>query len=183
MSEQRSRPGVLYVIDDNASLRRSLALEFLDRGYHVYEAATGAEVRKLIQRQPPDFAIVDLKLKGEDGLQLARMLNEAAPGARILILTGHGTISTAVAALKSGAIDYLTKPTSADRIEHALRSDEPPPRDVVVPESRESLARHEREYLEYVLAQCDGNVTRAARWLGIHRQSLQRKLRKFPVKR
>ena len=82
--------------------------------------------------------------------------------------------------MRLGASNYLTKPVSMDRLESAFWSDEPDPQEIAAPDHRESLARHEREYLEYVLRQCGGNITQAAEWLGIHRQSLQRKLRKFP---
>ena len=97
----------------------------------------------------------------------------------MVVLTGHGSIATAVQATKLGAVNYLTKPVDVETIERALRSDPDDDEAIPIPEQYQSLARHEREYIEFVLAECEGNISRAARRLGIHRQSLQRKLRKY----
>jgi two-component system response regulator RegA len=98
-----------------------------------------------------------------------------------VVLTGYGSISTAVEAIKRGAVNYLTKPVSLERLEKALWVDLPPGEEDP-DEPIESLERHEREYLEYVLARCGGNISKAARWLNLHRQSLQRKLRQTGLK-
>ena len=96
---------------------------------------------------------------------------------RVVILTGYASIATAVQAVKQGAVDYLTKPVDIDELERALLMGGLDTSNV--PEEFQSLDRHQREYIEYVLARCGGNISEAARRLGIHRQSLQRKLRKF----
>jgi len=99
-----------------------------------------------------------------------------------VLLTGYASVATAVEAMKLGAHHYLTKPCDPDAIEEAFGKDKGDPM-VVVPENPPSLARHEREYIEYVLAATGGNISEAARRLGLHRQSLQRKLRKYPPRR
>ncbi len=172
-------PSVL-VVDDVASFRETLRLELEDRGYRVREAEDSKQVRGALEADTFMFVVLDLRLCGEDGHVLIPEILASQPEARIIILTGYGSVASAVQAIRMGASNYLTKPVSIDRLEHALWSDEVDPQDVAVPDQRESLARHEREYLEYVLRQCDGNITQAAKWLGIHRQSLQRKLRKYP---
>ena len=178
VSEQM-KPRVLLV-DDVQSFRETLSLEFEERGYRVFQAATAAEGLTLVEANELMFIVLDLRLLGEDGHELIPQFKALRPDVRIVILTGYGSVASAVHAIRLGASNYLTKPVRMERLERALWSDDLDPEDVAAPEGRESIARHEREYLEYVLRQCDGNITRAADWLGIHRQSLQRKLRKFP---
>lgn len=174
-----TRPVVL-VAEDDEGFRETLTLEFQERGYDVHAAADRAGVEHLLATGvTPRFAVLDLRLGTDDGLGVLDLLLEKNPKVRAVMLTGYGSFSTAVRAVKSGAVNYLAKPISFTRLERALWTDDPDPREVAVPDARESLARHEREYIEYVLLQCDGNISKAARWLGIHRQSLQRKLRKF----
>ena len=100
-----------------------------------------------------------------------------------MVLTGYGSIATATDAIRRGAVDYLTKPADADQIERALRRPDQPDEAAAEPGPVPSLARVEWEHISRVLAECDGNVSRAAQVLGLHRRSLQRKLAKFPVKR
>lgn len=176
---QAGRPSVLLV-DDVASFRETLCLELADRGYWVLQASNWTEAEDTLAATPLMFVVLDLRLVGEDGHVLIPKIKAIQPTARIVVLTGYGSVASAVQAMRMGASNYLTKPVSMDRLESAFWSDEPDPQEIAAPDHRESLARHEREYLEYVLRQCGGNITQAAEWLGIHRQSLQRKLRKFP---
>lgn len=170
----------IVLAEDDVGLRSTLALEFRDRGYEVREAGSLIEVDDVLAEGfVPRFAVVDLRLGIDDGLVALERIAGANSGTRAVILTGYGSLPTAVQAIKLGACNYLAKPVSFKRLERALWTDEPDPQEVAVPNKRESLARHEREYIEYVLLQCDGNISKAARWLGIHRQSLQRKLRKY----
>ncbi len=173
---------VVIVLEDDEGFRSTLVAEFQDRGYRVrgFEALAGLQASLDGDDEPPRFAVVDLKINGDSGLTAIEAIRARAPDARVIMLTGHGTLPTAVEAMRLGAVNYLTKPISFVRLERALWRDEPDPEAVAVPHGRETLARREREYIEYVLLQCDGNISRAARWLGIHRQSLQRKLRKYP---
>jgi two-component system response regulator RegA len=179
MVSEQMKPSVLLV-DDVQSFRETLSLEFEERGYRVFQAATAAEALTIVGTDDLMFIVLDLRLLGEDGHELIPQFLALRPNVRIVILTGYGSVASAVHAIRLGAANYLTKPVRMERLERALWSDDLDPEDVAAPEGRESIARHEREYLEYVLRQCDGNITRAAEWLGIHRQSLQRKLRKFP---
>jgi len=177
MSEQ---PIDLMLVEDDEAFRETVALEFEDRGYRVSQAGSLSDAEGLLAGGlQPRFAVVDLRIGADSGLDVVDAIVAAAPQARAVILTGYGSLPTAVQAVKQGAINYLAKPTTITKLERALWTDEPDPQDLAVPDSRESLARHEREYIEYVLLQCEGNISKAARWLGIHRQSLQRKLRKF----
>lgn len=179
LTRDEPNPAVLLVEDD-VGLRETVALELGDRGYAVREAASLDEVHQaLLDGWAPRFCVVDLRLGADDGLAVVEAILGRHADARVVVLTGYGSLPTAVQAMKLGAVNYLAKPVSIARLERALWTDEPDPQQVAVPDARESLARHEREYIEYVLLQCDGNISKAARWLGIHRQSLQRKLRKF----
>lgn len=166
----------LMIVEDDDRFSETLSAEFRDRGYDVQRAASLEELK----RSDPEgvgYAVVDLRLRSDSGLDAIEVLKEHSPHARIVVLTGYGSIATAVQATKLGAIQYLTKPIDIDELERALLSDDYEGEEI--PEQFQSLDRHEREYIEWVLAQCDGNISQAARRLGLHRQSLQRKLRKF----
>lgn len=174
----------LLLVEDDANFRETLALEFEDRGYNVCSASCARDYHAS-REQDFEYAVVDLKLAGENGIDVIEDLVKRSPKCRVVILTGYGSIATAVKAMRVGAIDYLTKPATVCAIERALKGDaaliESQAQSNELPTP--SLARQEREYIERILAECHGNVTKAAEQLGIHRQSLQRKLRKFPVKR
>jgi len=120
-------------------------------------------------------------MPGPHGLTVVQALIELHPDVEIVVLTGYGSIATAVEAMRLGARDYLTKPTHADRILAAFETDPEPMQEMEfdIP----TLAKLEREHIERVLRECNGNVSRAARALGVHRRTLQYKLAKFPVKR
>ncbi|MCP4005108.1 MAG: response regulator [bacterium] len=170
----------MLILEDDERFAETLATEYRDRGYRV-DCANGLASLRALPEFPYDYAIVDLRLRSDSGLNAIPIIKEFSPKARILILTGYGSIATAVRATKLGAFNYLTKPVDVDDIERAFSSDGHRPSDArdTEDETGLSLARHEREYIEYVLAECDGNISRAARRLGLHRQSLQRKLRKY----
>ena len=167
----------LLIVEDNSRFADTLATELRDRGYVVETLDSLAAVR---QSDPSKFryAIVDLRLRQDSGLDVIREIRSESPDTRIVVLTGYGSIATAVQATKLGAAHYLTKPVDVDEIERALHeagTDD----DVPIPNEFQSLYRHEREYIEFVLSECGGNISQAARRLGLHRQSLQRKLRKY----
>ena len=169
----------LLVAEDDASLRATLAVEFAERGFLVREVAAMADLLAL-PWEPIDYAVVDLRLGRDNGLELVTWLLGRAPRCRIVVLTGYGSIATAVRAMKLGAVNFLTKPISVSHLAAALLGKEPtagPAPDAIGP--LPTLATHERDYIETVLSDCGGNVSQAARALGLHRQSLQRKLRKF----
>jgi two-component system response regulator RegA len=174
--------GKMLVVDDDDAFRESMELEFTDRGFQVITAPDHRTALGMAAVHKPRLAVIDLRLGGERGLEVLRDLVERLPGIRCLVLTGYGSIATAVEAIKIGAVHYLTKPCDPDAIEHAFTRTEGDPT-IMIPEVPPSLAKHEREYVEYVLAATGGNISEAARRLGLHRQSLQRKLRKYPPRR
>jgi two-component system response regulator RegA len=174
-----SSPRKLLIVDDDDAFRESMELEFVDRGYRVVTAATHREALGMAAVHRPNYAVIDLRLGGERGLEVLKDLVERLPGIRCVVLTGYGSVATAVEAMKLGARHYLTKPCDPEGLEQAFHADVGDP-NVLVPEQPPSLAKHEREYIEYVLAATGGNISEAARRLGLHRQSLQRKLRKYP---
>jgi two-component system response regulator RegA len=175
-----ARPRLLLVDDDDA-FRESMELEFTDRGYTVYCARNHREALSMAAHRP-EFAVVDLRLGGERGLEVLRDLVERLPGIRAVVLTGYASIATAVEAMKLGAHHYVAKPVDPDALERALHRGAGDP-NVPISEQPPSLALHEREYIESVLAASGGNISEAARRLGLHRQSLQRKLRKYPPRK
>ena len=172
----------LLVVDDDDAFRESMELEFSERGFQVLGAPDHRAALGLAAIHRPAYAVVDLRLEGERGLDVLKDLMERLPTLKAVVLTGYGSIATAVEAIKLGARHYLTKPVDPDAIEQAFERETGDPT-VVVSEHPPSLARNEREYIEYVLASTGGNISEAARRLGLHRQSLQRKLRKYPPRR
>lgn len=172
----------LLVVDDDDAFRESMELEFSDRGFQVLGAPDHRSALGLAAIHRPAYAVVDLRLEGERGLEVLKDLIERLPAIKAVVLTGYGSIASAVEAIKLGARHYLTKPVDPDAIEQAFERETGDP-SVVVSEHPPSLARNEREYIEYVLASTGGNISEAARRLGLHRQSLQRKLRKYPPRR
>ena len=173
----------LLIIEDDTRFRETLKIEFVERGYEVY-ATDSTKNLAISEITEATFAIVDLRLGENSGLDEIKVIIKNFPKCRVLMLTGFGSIATAVEAIKLGAINYLSKPASIQSIEMALWMDGEQGQAPIVQESLqgESLARHEREYIEFVIQQCAGNISQAAKWLGIHRQSLQRKLRKYTPK-
>lgn len=168
----------LLIVDDNARFAETLASEFRDRGYHVSRAADMASLQSQTDLDV-DYAIVDLRLGADSGLDAIQIILRHSPKAKVVVLTGYGSIATAVKATKLGAVGYLMKPTDVEQVERALLEQVDDDTEVPIPSEFQSLYRHEREYIEFVLAECEGNISQAARRLGLHRQSLQRKLRKY----
>jgi two-component system response regulator RegA len=182
MSEQ-TLPSIL-VVDDDQTFRLRTVRAFASRGYEARGAADAEQALESARKDSPEFALVDLRMPGRSGLELVRDLREVDPTTLIVVLTGYGSIATAVEAVRLGAVQYLTKPSDVDDIEAAFaRAQEPPDGTVHVPDQVPSLARVEWEHINRVLTECGGNVSKAARLLGIHRRSLQRKLDKHPVPR
>lgn len=169
----------LLLVDDDPLLATTLARALYDRGYQVTIALDAGQALQAIAEEVPDCAVVDLKIRGESGLTLLPRLRQAGPDTRLVVLTGYGSIATAVQAVKLGANEYLTKPTDADAIDAALRRDGADP---LAPLSERPLSpeRLEWEYIHRVLEEHRGNVTATANALGMHRRTLQRKLGKRP---
>jgi len=167
----------LLIVDDDERFADTLALEFRERGWRV-DRASDLDALRALPAFPWEYASVDLRLRHESGLDAIPLILSRSPRTRIVVLTGYGSIATAVQAVKLGAVNYLPKPVQVEDLLHALRGEALAPGDDKGADSQ-TLARREREYIEWVLAECGGNISRAARQLGLHRQSLQRKLRKF----
>jgi len=168
----------ILIVEDNDRLAETLASEFRDRGYAVQRAHDLSSIAA-IKNLDVQFAIVDLRLGADSGLDAIQSILGRSPKARIVVLTGYGSIATAVKATKLGAVGYLMKPADVDQVERALNGEVVDDEEIPIPSEFQSLYRHEREYIEFVLAECNGNISQAARRLGLHRQSLQRKLRKY----
>lgn len=162
------------IIDDDDLFRRRLARAIADRGFSVSEAGDTLTARRLSSELRPQRIVLDLRLGTESGLELLDYLVKLE--AQVVILTGYGTISTAVEALKGGAINYVTKPAHADAVLASFETKQTAP----VP-SAPPLAQVEWEYIQRILSECDGNISKAAKILGLHRRSLQRKLAKDPT--
>lgn len=168
-------PSLLLVDDDEVFLNR-LARAMEKRGFVPTRALSVAEARVALAHQAPAYAVVDLRLEDGNGLDIVEALREARADARIVVLTGYGAIATAVAAVKMGATDYLSKPADAEEITRALLSRGetlPPP-----PEMPMSADRVRWEHIQRVYEQCDRNVSETARRLHMHRRTLQRILAK-----
>ena len=182
MSERESDkllPTILVVEDDDAF--RAILVQALEaRGYEVRGVADAGAALTAARHESPEMAVVDLRLGAESGLDVVRELKAIDSSTAIVVLTGYGSIATALESIRLGALHYLTKPTDPDRILAAFeRGLAARPRDL--PIDTPSLARVEWEHLQRVLTDCGGNISEAARDLGMHRKSLQRKLSKRPV--
>jgi two-component system response regulator RegA len=181
MSQVFTEVGVkMMVVDDDATFRNRLVKALASRGIEGHGAADADEAISLARSVRPGRAVVDLRMPGRSGLQLVRELTELDGGIRIVVLTGYGSIATAVEAVKLGAVDYLTKPADTEQILAAFRRSGEVEEPAALPEAAPSLARMEWEHIQRILGECSGNVSEAARKLGIHRRSLQRKLTKLP---
>ncbi|MBL3568237.1 DNA-binding response regulator [Rhodovulum sp. BSW8] len=168
-------PSLLIVDDDEPFLRR-LARAMEKRGFQPEMAETVAAGKAIASARPPAYAVVDLRLEDGSGLDVVETLREKRPDAKIVVLTGYGAIATAVAAVKIGATDYLSKPADANDVTAALLSNGealPPP-----PDNPMSADRVRWEHIQRVYEQCDRNVSETARRLNMHRRTLQRILAK-----
>ena len=169
----------VLLVDDSVAFRERLARAFRDRGFHVCTAGNYDEAMALAREIVPSMAVVDLRMPGPSGLNLVRDLKALHPETRILVLSGFGSIATAIDAVRLGATNFLPKPADADDILAALERGEREVSEAAETEPETpSLARAEWEHIHRVLADCGGNISECARRLGIHRRSLQRKLQK-----
>jgi two-component system response regulator RegA len=171
----------LLLVDDDEVFRTRMARAFVERGYEVTSAHDFDSAVAHARIESPELAVLDLKMPGKSGLELVKAILEIDPQTKIVVLTGYGSIATAIDAVRLGATYYLQKPADADEILAALAG-----KDTTAPArpgETPSLARAEWEHIQRVLTDCGGNISEAARRLGIHRRSLQRKLHKYPPAR
>ncbi len=166
----------LLLVDDDEPFLKRLAKAMEKRGFEVEMAASVAAGQAIATARPPAYAVCDLRLEDGNGLDVVEVLREKRPDCRVVVLTGYGAIATAVAAVKIGATDYLSKPADASDIMNALLAPEdelPPP-----PENPMSADRVRWEHIQRVYELCDRNVSETARRLNMHRRTLQRILAK-----
>lgn len=172
----------LIIDDDNAFC--SILSRVLERlGHEVRTANNGRQALGLCRENNNiERVVLDLKLDQESGLSILTAIKELLPHTKVLILTGYSSISTAVEAIKLGAVNYLCKPASAEEIITAFSSSKSQENKSVMPASPASVNRLEWEHIQRVLNDNDGNISATARSLGMHRRTLQRKLQKKPTK-
>ncbi len=166
----------LLLVDDDEVFVRRLAKAMEKRGFVPEVAVSVAAGKMAAMARPPAFAVVDLRLEDGNGLDVVEALRDRHPDCRIVVLTGYGAIATAVAAVKIGALDYLSKPADANEVTHALLAKTaglPPP-----PENPMSADRVRWEHIQRVYEMCERNVSETARRLNMHRRTLQRILAK-----
>ncbi|MEL6206040.1 MAG: ActR/PrrA/RegA family redox response regulator transcription factor [Pseudomonadota bacterium] len=166
----------LLIVDDDEPFLRRLARAMEKRGFEPELAQSVAAGKAIATARPPAYAVIDLRLEDGNGLDVVETLREKRPDARIVVLTGYGAIATAVAAVKIGATDYLSKPADANDVTNALLATDdelPPP-----PDNPMSADRVRWEHIQRVYELCDRNVSETARRLNMHRRTLQRILAK-----
>ena len=166
----------LLILDDDQPFLKRLSVEMKKRGFNVYPASSMADFCKIIENVSPNYAIVDLRLNDGTGLDAVESIRKSNPDSKIIVLTGYGAIATAVAAVKIGAIDYLSKPADANDILNALvfsDQSKPPP-----PVNPMSADRVKWEHIQRIFELCNRNVSETARRLNMHRRTLQRILAK-----
>ena len=170
----------LVIVDDDMPFRERLGRSMEKKGFLVETISSYNDCLKRISDENFDYAVIDMRLEDGSGLELIKKLKELSPNTKSLLLTGYGNIATAVAAIKTGAIDYLPKPAEIDQIYNALtNSDEflPPP-----PENPMTADRIRWEHIQRVFILCNRNVSETARRLRMHRRTLQRILNKHAPK-
>ena len=174
-------PTSIILVDDEVFFRERLGRAFEKREYVVFLAENYDQAIELIKQHRPDMAVIDLRMPGKSGLDLIKDSQAIHPDMRIVVLTGYGSIATATETVKLGAVSFLPKPADVNDILSAFSQNT----ELEIPEAEKdfqapSLARMEWEHINRVLHDCKGNISAAAKKLGLHRRTLQRKLNKFP---
>src|SRR3954468_12860697 len=176
MARLARRLRTVLVVDDDTVLLSALERDLPARGLTVLPAPTVERAREIARARRPDCALVDLCIGDDSGIELLRELKSELPDLLVVLLTGHGAVQNAVDAFHGGAVDFLQKPVGGQQLMQALERAAARTKGPSAP----TLARAEFEHITRVLHECNGNISEAARRLGIHRRSLQRKLQKTP---
>lgn len=166
----------LLLLDDDVAFRERLAKSFRARGYLARQASSLAEVEECLNNYAPTHAVIDLCLKRESGLEAVSLLCQKC-FSKVVVLTGYSSAPTALEAVRRGAVNYLSKPVSLEDLMSALFGPPLQPLSTASKPNAPTLAELEWEHIQRVMLECGGNVTHAAKRLGLHRQALQRKLR------
>ena len=166
----------LLLVDDDSPFRERLARAMEKKGFQVSQAESVKKGIMAVEESCPGFAVVDLRLGDGNGLEVVKVIKKNGPNSRVIMLTGYGNISTAVEAVKDGAIDYLAKPADADDVEKALLAE--PNKKASPPDNPMSADRVKWEHIHRVFELCNRNVSETARRLKMHRRTLQRILSK-----
>lgn len=182
MHEHSDDLQTLLLADDDVVFCQVLTDALSKRGFEVSVVHNSRQGIVSCQQRLPEYAVVDLNMPGESGLALVAHLCGQDEKVRVVVLTGYASVTTAVEAIKLGAVHYLAKPADADEIVAALHRDMGDA-SVDVEGQPMSVRRLEWEHIQRVLAEVDGNISEAARSLNMHRRTLQRKLQKRPVKK
>jgi len=171
----------LLLVDDDEIYCQVLSAALRKRGFDLLIAHNVEEALTLIGDVPPEYAVIDLNMPGDSGLVLVNKLHQLDSYTRIVVLTGYASIATAVEAIKLGATHYLAKPADADEVVTALGR---AAGDTMTGVKKQPMStkRLEWEHIQKILVKCEGNISAAARELGMHRRTLQRKLAKRPPK-
>ena len=169
----------LLLVDDDVTFCEVMAKALQRRGFEVQIAHDVAQATYLAESDPPEYAVIDLKMPGESGLILVRRLHAIEPATRIVVLTGFASVATAIEAIKLGAVHYLAKPVDADEVVAAFDRTEG---DIsaAISDAPLTVDRLEWEHIQRILTEHDGNISATARALNMHRRTLQRKLSKRP---
>ena len=181
----------ILLVDDDDTFRERMARALRERGFVAVTAADMRAALSAATAAPPDFAVVDMRMPGGSGQEVIEGLFAISPETRIVVLSGYGSIASAVEAMHKGARNYLSKPIDADELvaallkvdgegQHDHQNQQGHQPNAAAPEVTPSLARAEWEHIQRVLSDCGGNVSEAARRLGIARRTLQLKLKKYP---
>lgn len=171
----------ILIVEDDEDLANSLERSFLRREYKVRTANNVKNAILALKEFHPNYAVVDLKMPGESGLEFVKHLHEFDKNTKIVVLTGYASISTTIEAIKSGACYYLAKPANVDSIIAAFEGKS----EVIEPvlsSKQTSIKNLEWEYINQTLAECDFNISKTAKKLGMHRRTLARKLEKRHIK-
>jgi len=181
MTGLRDESASLLLVDDDITFCKVLSAALEKREFAVTVAHSVEQAIPIAETNPPEFAVVDLKMGGAPGLALVKMLHNLDPNTRIVILTGYASIATAVEAIKLGATQYLAKPANADEIVAAFgySADGNPPLKV----QPMQIGNLEGDHIQRVLLENGHNISATARALNMHRRTLQRKLAKPPLRK
>ncbi len=174
----------MLIVEDDETFGATLLRALKRRGHAAEVARTAQAALDQARAAAPARVVLDLNLAGESGLGLIQPLLEINPACRIVVLTGYASISTAVDAIKLGAVQYLAKPVDVDTLlrafGHTLEAEHAVP--AAVSQAPMSVDRMEWEHIQRVLREHQGNISATARALNMHRRTLQRKLLKRPAR-